>query len=292
MLSSDLLVIGRQIKTDFGGIVDLLCLDSRGDLTIVELKRDKTPRDIMAQVLDYGSWVKDLSHERITEIANARLGEKDSLEDAFRRRFRTELPEVINENHHMLVIASEIDASSERIVHYLSDTYGMSINVVTFEFFRNADGREFLARVFLIDPEQVEYKTTTRGGSKRAPASTVEDICARADEKGIGEQFRRILQAAQRHDLYPRPYTKSIMYTHPTNHSRMLFTVWLRSEPRDGYSMAIAPERFAEFYPIEEESAISILGADRRRDAYENTNEFMSRLDRLFKIIESEGNAD
>ena len=45
LLSSDLLVIGRQVPTDFGGIIDLLCLDSKGDTAIVELKRDKTPRE-------------------------------------------------------------------------------------------------------------------------------------------------------------------------------------------------------------------------------------------------------
>ena len=47
----------------------LLCLDEVGDVVVVELKRDKTPREITAQALDYGSWVKDLSHERIATIA-------------------------------------------------------------------------------------------------------------------------------------------------------------------------------------------------------------------------------
>jgi hypothetical protein len=286
MLSKDLLVIGRQIRTDFGGIVDLLCLDSRGDLTIVELKRDKTPREITAQVLDYATWVKDLSHERITEIVNARLGEKDSLEDAFHRRFHTELPEVINENHHMLIVASGMDASSERIVHYLSDTYGVSINVVTFEYFRNAEGREFLARVFLIEPEQVEYKTRTIGGTKRTSSSTVDDICARADEEGIGEEFRKILHAAQRHDLYPRPYRNSVMYTPPMNRSRMLFTVWLKPYNQQG-SMYLSPKAFSEFYPVDEETAASFLGPDGWREAYDDVEGFVAGLDRLFDSMEN-----
>ncbi|GAH92576.1 unnamed protein product, partial [marine sediment metagenome] len=67
IISNELLVIGRQIETDFGGVIDLLCIDYIGDLVIVELKRDKTPREITAQVLDYASWVKDLSNERVTE---------------------------------------------------------------------------------------------------------------------------------------------------------------------------------------------------------------------------------
>ena len=286
MLSKDLLIIGRQIRTGFGGIIDLLCLDSRGDLTIVELKRDKTPREITAQVLDYASWVKDLSHERIADIANSYLGEKDSLEDAYSRKFLTELPEVINENHHMLIVASQIDESSERIVRYLSDSYGVSINVATFEFFRDTEGREFLARVFLIEPEQVEYKTTTRRGSKRASTSTVEDIAARADDEGIGEGFRKILHAAQRHSLYPRPYVNSVMYTPPTNRSRVLFTVWLRSEMPRNESMVIVPGAFAEFYPVDEETVVSFLGPGGWRDAYENVEGFVAGLDRLFESIE------
>ena len=62
LLSDDLLVIGRQVETDYGGIIDLLCLARGGDLVLVELKRGLTPREVTAQVLDYASWVKDLSH--------------------------------------------------------------------------------------------------------------------------------------------------------------------------------------------------------------------------------------
>ena len=55
IISDDLLVMGRQIETDFGGIIDLLCLERNGDLVILELKRQRTPREITAQVLDYAS---------------------------------------------------------------------------------------------------------------------------------------------------------------------------------------------------------------------------------------------
>ena len=58
LLDANLLVIGRQVLTDFGGAIDLLCLDSSGDTVVIELKRGKTPRDVTAQALDYASWVK------------------------------------------------------------------------------------------------------------------------------------------------------------------------------------------------------------------------------------------
>jgi RecB family endonuclease NucS len=55
---SGLLVIGRQVRTVFGGRIDLLCINGDGDVVIVELKRGQTPREITAQALDYASWVQ------------------------------------------------------------------------------------------------------------------------------------------------------------------------------------------------------------------------------------------
>ena len=69
LLAPDLLIIGEQVETAYGKFIDLLCMDSSGGLVIVELKRDKTPREVTAQALDYASWVKTLSAEDIEAIA-------------------------------------------------------------------------------------------------------------------------------------------------------------------------------------------------------------------------------
>ena len=96
IISTDYMVIGRQVTTDFGGVIDLLCLDSSGDIVVVELKPGKTPREVAAQALDYASWVTDLSHQWITEIANDYLAENKSLETAFQVTFGHELLETLN----------------------------------------------------------------------------------------------------------------------------------------------------------------------------------------------------
>src|SRR5215213_1052862 len=198
VLSTDLLIIGRQVETDYGKYIDLLCLNSNGDLVIVELKKDKTPREVTAQVLDYASWVKDLSHEKIRGIANLYFAKKNTnLEESFQQKFGEELPDVLNESHAMLVVASEIDESTERIIKYLSDTYGVNINVAQFQYFKNEAGQEFLARIFLIEQSEVEQKAQTKGAKKRAPFPTPQELEEVAESRGVGELYRKIAKGLE-----------------------------------------------------------------------------------------------
>ena len=195
ILSKDLLLIGRQITTDFGGVIDLLGLDGNGDIVLIELKRDKTPREITAQVLDYASWIKDLSHEQCTQIAKRYLEKQGfvSLDEAFQKKFGIDVPDVLNESHSMLVVASRIDSATERIIKYLSDSYGVNINAVTFQYFQKPTGEEFLARTFLIEPNQVEYKTLARGTSKRKPNLSLEDLEQIAVQREVAHLYNPLV---------------------------------------------------------------------------------------------------
>ena len=69
LLGERLLVIGSEVITPYGPRLDLLAIDADGDLHLLELKRDKTPRQVVAQVLDYGSWVSTLSRDDVIDIA-------------------------------------------------------------------------------------------------------------------------------------------------------------------------------------------------------------------------------
>lgn len=52
MLSDEWMLIGRQENTGYGGIIDLLAIAPDSSLVLIELKRDRTPRDVVAQSLD------------------------------------------------------------------------------------------------------------------------------------------------------------------------------------------------------------------------------------------------
>jgi RecB family endonuclease NucS len=68
ILSTEWLPIGRQESTNHGGRIDLLAIAPDGSLVLIELKRDRAPREIVAQALDYASWVEDLTAEKIVQI--------------------------------------------------------------------------------------------------------------------------------------------------------------------------------------------------------------------------------
>ena len=166
ILSSEWMLIGRQVETRFGGRVDLLAIAPDGALVLVELKRDRTPREVVAQALDYASWVERLDAESIAAIY-ARFRPQRSLAADFLDRFGQPLDEeTVNDSHQVVIMAATLDASSERIVGYLNDR-GVAINVLFFQVFDHGGG-QLLSRAWLIDPGEVQIQaaSTTRRGEK------------------------------------------------------------------------------------------------------------------------------
>lgn len=79
LLSDDWLVVGRQVRTLYGGIIDLLCIDVGGNPIVIELKKSMTPREVTAQALDYASWVKEIDTDEIAQIYLRRSKGEKSL---------------------------------------------------------------------------------------------------------------------------------------------------------------------------------------------------------------------
>jgi len=74
LVNLNVLIIGRQVITDHNGRIDILAIDRDGNLIVIELKRDRTPREVVAQILDYASWVADLDAKDLDQIAQEKLG--------------------------------------------------------------------------------------------------------------------------------------------------------------------------------------------------------------------------
>lgn len=270
VISDDLLVIGRQVETSYGGIIDLLCIDRDGSLSVIELKRDKTPREITAQTLDYASWVKDLSRERIVDVADHYLKDRGPLEQAFARRFGTELPETLNQTHQMLIVASQIDPSTERIITYLSDGYGVPINAVTFQFFRTSEGREVLARVFLLEPSTVEERANTAASSKRLPALSRDELQEIATANGVGELYESLVRSVERKFPTARTNRSALSFVGRIDgHEQAILNLIPReSSAESGVRFQVYTRRLAALFGKPEQEIDALLPAHREPWSY------------------------
>lgn len=166
LLNPDWLLIGRQVRTAFDKRIDLLALDANGTVIIIELKRDKTPRDVVAQALDYASWVVTLADYLLAEIyqdfAECYSRPHATLGDAFEARFGIPLNETtLNESHQMVVVATRLDASSERIINYLNEHAQLAINVLFFAAFADG-GSRYLSRAWMIHPDEPTQPVTRK----------------------------------------------------------------------------------------------------------------------------------
>jgi len=169
ILNRDWLLIGRQVRTGFDKLIDLLAVDANGTVIVIELKRDKTPRDVVAQAIDYASWVVTLADYQLIDIyqqfAERYARPHATLDEAFETKFGISLDTVtLNDNHQMVVVATELDASSERIINYLNEHAQLSINAMFFSAFED-NGNRYLSRAWMIDPDE-PTKPITRKANK------------------------------------------------------------------------------------------------------------------------------
>jgi len=277
LLQGGLTIVGRQIGVE-GGSLDLLALDPQGRWVVIEVKRGTIGRDTIAQTLDYASSIANMPYEELSQKVNAYLGKQEtSLEAVLEELGAEEDTEHEVREAVMFVVGTGRHPGMERMVDYLSGQFDVPINVVSYEVFEIEGGRPILVR----ELTELEAKPLGR------PWLTVPEICARADRAGIGKDFRTILEAVQRHGIYPRPWKNAMMYTPPSNRARSLLTAnaWTRADGLLG--LYVGSEAFAEFYPVTEETAVSILGPQAwRRMTTSDVEEFVASLDRLFESME------
>ena len=137
IISDNLIIIGTQVQTGCQKKIDILAMNQNGELVIIELKRDRTYREVIAQGLDYATWVKDLDYDAINAMLIKNNPDVVELSEYFNDRFDRGIEvEDFNTDHKILIVGSDIDDSTKRIIEYLSgEPYGVNINALFFNYF-------------------------------------------------------------------------------------------------------------------------------------------------------------
>lgn len=257
ILSSEWMPIGRQVDTGFGGRLDLLAIAPDGSLVLVELKRDRTPREVVAQALDYASWVERQDANNIVSIYS-RFSAGRSLSADFQERFGQPLDEeTLNDSHQIVIVAATLDASSERIVNYLNDR-GLAINVLFFQVFNHGE-QQLLSRAWLIDPGEVQVHAANAGGRGEKEPWNGEYYVS------FGADRTRIWDEAVRHGFISGGggtwYSNSLRMLTPGDR------VWVKVPGAGfvGVGKVTGPRVSAKEFVIDDRPALDVLTGDYHR---------------------------
>jgi hypothetical protein len=187
ILSPNLAVIGTQVVSPYGKTIDILAINSSGELVIIEFKRDKPNHEVIAHVLDSATWIKELCYEELTNILN-RYGKSEhkSIEEFLAVTFNKNTEELeLNLDYQMIIVGSDIDESTVRIIKYLAkEPYYLNINAVNFIYYKDSDGHEYLAQSFVLP----ENNVIGGGASNRKRAKSIISTLFELGKLKVGQK--------------------------------------------------------------------------------------------------------
>ena len=115
----------------------------RGNLIVVELKRGRTPRDTVAQLLDYAAWADSISDVEVREIAKHYFEEQEehqeeSFDDVFRSAFdmlETDEVPMLNRSLRLYIVAGRISESILKVCRFLRNSHSVNISCIAVSMF-------------------------------------------------------------------------------------------------------------------------------------------------------------
>jgi hypothetical protein len=160
------------------------------------------------------------------------------------------------------------------------------INAIKFQYFHNGSNDELLARIFLIDPEQVEERSEHTPSKKRKPRLTYEKLQSIAEQNGVGEIYTHICEGL-------KPYFKTYstqssvgFETITENGRKSIFSlIPQESDSENGLRFQLYLSRFANFFNISEDRVASLFTNKDKWEYYKNASPEWSGFKGFFRNL-------
>lgn len=189
-----LLIIGRQVTTNLGSIVDLLGIDREGNTVVIELKRDRTPRDTLAQALEYASFVEELDTSQLEEILQRYVSDEALSLAGYHRNYFELAPDdavSFNKEQRIVLVGQRITGEIRQTASFLRRK-GMRVTCLEFSYFQANGGRHLLSYDIVVGRELAKVKKISSGS---LPIVTKESFLNSLDSNGK-EVFEKLLDFA------------------------------------------------------------------------------------------------
>jgi len=185
-----LLIVGRQVPTNLGGFMDLFALDEDGNAVVIELKKGRTPRDTLAQALEYASYAEQLDAEKIETFLRSHLDDDSvSLSEYHRSYFGIDSDQAVsfNKTQRIVIVGERITPEITQTASFLR-VRGLDVNCVEFAFFKSDAGTNLFSQETIVGREGP--------GATPQPVTTFERFMNSLDENGR-TVFGRIFEFAK-----------------------------------------------------------------------------------------------
>lgn len=213
-----ILIIGRQVRTDLGGLIDLLGVDRSGHVVVVELKRDRTPRDVVAQALEYASFAQRLDADALERLL--RVYENDeslNLVNHHREYFENDEAVAFNKDQRIVIIGQRITSEIRQTASFLGSK-GISVVCIEFNLFQAEDGDCLLSQDVVVGKETARVDRLESGS---LPVVSEAEFLESCDEHGKAV-FSRILDWTRRRSLSVNWGSRGFSFGVPIDGSRVV----------------------------------------------------------------------
>jgi hypothetical protein len=180
---SKLMIIGRQVTTNVGSIIDLLGIDREGNTVVIELKRDRTPRDTLAQAIEYASFVEGLDTEQLEVIMQQYMNDESlNFASYHKNHFELAPDEAVsfNKEQRLVLVGQKITGEIRQTATFLRRK-GLRVTCLEFSYFQAAGGEHLLSYDIVVGKEPLKIKQISSGS---LPVVTQHAFLDSLDENG------------------------------------------------------------------------------------------------------------
>lgn len=206
IIEENLLIIGKEVVLPSDIRLDLLAIDKKSNLVILELKRDTSGKNIDWQAIKYASYCSSFSNTDIFRQFAEYLGtNEDEAETKIEKFIDAENFENLNEKQRIILVSKEFHSDVVSSVLWLRD-YGIDVSCVKLTPYSDGNGSLFIVPNKIIPlPEAEDYLVKKEKKQKEVRQSKMSSFSLEKSDYD-NENLKKELKSSllRQSDLTPR----------------------------------------------------------------------------------------
>lgn len=206
IIDEDLLIIGKEVPLPSDIRIDLLAIDKKSNLVIIELKRDDSGRNVDWQAIKYASYCSNFTNIEIFRQYAEYLGTtEDEAETRIEKFIEAENFEELNNSQRIILVSKEFHSDVISAVLWLRD-FGIEVSCVRFTPYTDDNGDLFIAPTKIIPlPEAEDYLIKKEKKQKEVRQTKSSSFSLEKSEYDIETLKNELVSSLTRKsDLTPR----------------------------------------------------------------------------------------